>query len=281
MRRLERLVGGDVPQVEGPLRLESRKYLGASYVFLGRRDDAERQFAALLAEDPQHQLDPVAFSRDVITLFDRVRSRLAEAREREAESRRAAEEVLRREEAQRLVRERERLLRLEELAAQEIVEVRNSRFLASIPFGVGQFQNGDETLGWVFAASGAVLAISSIVTGIVYLNLTEQLVEAQALDVEANAATVEDIRSARNATALINRLSILLLGVVGIAGVVDAHVRYVPSRREVRRRAVPDDAHEGEPDPEPAQPEAPQGTTAQSPFRWSLTPFGGQAQWAF
>ena len=275
-RRLEGLVGGEVPQVEGPLRLESRKYLGASYVFLERSEDAERQFEALLEEDPQHRLDPVAFSRDVVELFDRVRVRLSEAAAAEEERRRQAEEEAARREVELAQREQERVARLEALARQEVVEVQNSRFLASIPFGVGQFQNGDEVLGWTFLTAGAVFAVTSIVTGLLYLDLTDQLVEAATLDVAANEATVQDIRDARDTAALLNRLSILFLGVVGIAGVVDAHVRYVPSRREVRPRQLDED---DEADPIDESPDALDGSTPA--LSWSLGPLGGQISWAF
>ena len=274
-RRLEGLVGGDIPQVEGPLRLESRKYLGASYVFLERPEDAERQFEALLEEDPQHQLDPVAFSRAVVELFHQVRTRLAEATAAEEARRRSAEDQARQEEEARARRERARMARLEELARQEVVEVQNSRFLASIPFGVGQFQNGDETLGWVFASAGVVFALTSIITGILYLDLTDQLVEAATLDVAANAATVDDIRSARDAAAVINRLSFALLAAVGIAGVVDAHVRYVPARREVRRRSSGEDG-----DPVPSEEPTP-ATGEETALSWSLGPLGGSVRWAF
>ena len=67
--------------------------------------------------------------------------------------------------AQRLQpREAERMARLERLAAQETVRVQRNRAVAFIPFGAGQFQNGDRTLGWGFlAAEAAFVAIGTAV----------------------------------------------------------------------------------------------------------------------
>lgn len=220
---LEELVGGQVPRVDGPLRLEARKYLGASYVFLGRNDEAEAQFEALVTEDPQHVLDPVAFSSEVLGLFMSVRERTIAARDAEAREEQARQARLDAEEAAR----QERLLALleQERAAEP------SRWIAAIPFGPGQFQNGDETLGWFFVTAGAVTGITSIVTAIIYHSLTNQL--SDAIDQgEVNQAA--DIRDARDITALTNRLSFATFAAIGIASIVDAQVRF-------REREKPDE----------------------------------------
>ncbi len=237
--QLERLVGGEVPRVEGPLRLESRKYLAASYVFLGRPDDAERQFTMLLQEDPQHRLDPVAFSRDVLALFDSARRRLEEERVAAEREQARLEEARRRREAEQLLAERGRLLTLERLARVEVVEQQNSRWIAAIPFGPGQFQNRDDPLGWTFLTLGAATLVSSIITGALYLSFTDQLVDARSLR-PSRALAVDEIESARTAALWINRVSFALLGVTGIASVIDAQVRFVPTFRTERERDLPE-----------------------------------------
>src|SRR3954447_26725303 len=53
----EQLVGGDVPRLQNrSLVLESEKYLGASYLFLGKLNQAEQHFEKLLAMEPEYML---------------------------------------------------------------------------------------------------------------------------------------------------------------------------------------------------------------------------------
>ena len=50
-----------------------------------------------------------------------------------------------------------RLAMLEKLASEETVTSGSSRWLALVPFGVGQFQNGQTALGWTFLATESLL----------------------------------------------------------------------------------------------------------------------------
>ena len=61
--------------------------------------------------------------------------------------------------------------RCEPLASQESVVVRHSRWIAALPFGVGQFQNGQEGLGYALLVSEALLAGASITSGVIYMEL--------------------------------------------------------------------------------------------------------------
>ncbi len=111
--------------------------------------------------------DSLIFPRPVIERFFRVRRSLEEKIRADEEKRLKAAtahaEAVRLEE----VRQRERLVQLEKLASREVVVEKHERWIAAVPFGVGQFQNRDNSLGWFFFGSelltaGAALASFSI-----------------------------------------------------------------------------------------------------------------------
>ena len=85
-RGLESLVGGVIPRARTPVvRLEARKYLGATYLFLGKDGDAREQFRLLLEEDPDYDIDPVAFPEAVVETFQEVQAEVtAELAQKEA-----------------------------------------------------------------------------------------------------------------------------------------------------------------------------------------------------
>ena len=104
-RGLESLVGGVVPRAANSVvRLEARKYLGATYLFLGKDEAAREQFRRLLEEDLDYDIDPVAFPEAVVQTFQEVK--------REVSAERARKDAL---EAAR--RQRERSNEVEDLIA--------------------------------------------------------------------------------------------------------------------------------------------------------------------
>ena len=60
-------------------------------------------------------------------------------------------------------RQARRLAMLEELASTETVIERHSRWFALVPFGAGQFQNGQTAEGWLFLIGEGLLAGGSVV----------------------------------------------------------------------------------------------------------------------
>ena len=147
-RGLESLVGGVVPRATSPVvRLESRKYLGATYLFLGKKEAAREQFRALLEEDPEYDIDPVAFPEAVVQTFQEVQQEVAAKRAREDALEAVRRQREQSDEVEELIRQQERIRALEELAAVETVEKVNSRWIAALPFGIGQFQNQDRPRG--------------------------------------------------------------------------------------------------------------------------------------
>ncbi len=213
----EALVGGEVPRIRNPaLILESRKYLGASYLLLRRTEDAERQFGLLLQEDSSYRLDPVRFPKAVQETFDRVRARV------EREQKRAEAEAARREEAQRRA-ELRRLAQQNEQLRQEAqgqtTEHQNSRLVATIPFGVGQLQNQHRNLGLTLAIVQGILAAGSLATF-----WSHWIVRRR------DVPEVDQDRFRRLARSLriSNQTITGTLAAIMLAGIIDAHVRFRP-----------------------------------------------------
>lgn len=242
----EDLLLGPVPRVRNvALRLESRKYLGASYLFVGRGDDARDQFRQLLEEDAAYTLDPLGFPAAVQTAFNEARLQL-EARQRAAEQ--ATAERLDEEERQRLLRlaaEQERLRHLEELANYETIVLPNSRALASMPFGTGQFRNGNRVFGATLAVGELALLAGSVGT---YVGLRALLATAARCGVEPDCVldrgdpndppTGDELQFIDRERRVRVSNYILTGGFVALmlVGIIEAHVNFVPERRQRRLR---------------------------------------------
>ena len=232
-RGLESLVGGAVPRARNPVvRLEARKYLGATYLFLGEDDAAREQFRLLLEEDPDYDIDPVAFPEAVVQTFQEVRAQVKEElAEKNAleESRKQRERMA---ELEELIRQQQRIQALEELAATETVEKVNSRWIAALPFGIGQFQNENRKLGIMFAVTESAFLAASIATFIGHNSLRDE-----------NPAPSELERAERVEKALRigNWVSVGALLSFYVAGVVEAEVRFRPVIRSTRKRDLPDE----------------------------------------
>jgi len=231
------LAGGDVPQLTNrSLVLESKKYLGASYLFLGKIQQAEQEFTRLLRMDPGYLLDPLAFPEEVQRLFARVKMQLEAERRASEEERKREEQRIAREQTERAQQERERWEKLTRLAEVEIVQEKRSRWLALVPFGAGQFQNGHSALGAVLAVTEGSLLALSVVTYVLHDHLRGQ---------RPKPNEVEDARLAERGFRYTNQISFALFAVVAVAGIIDAQVRFQDTYEYERRRELPPDLREG------------------------------------
>ncbi len=174
-RGLESLVGGAVPRAANPVvRLEARKYLGATYLFLGKKDAAREQFRLLLEEDPDYDIDPVAFPEAVVQSFQEVQEGVAAERARRDAQEAARQKRERSDEVEELIRQQQRIEALEKLASEQTIEKVNSRWIAAIPFGAGQFQNENRKLGIMFATLESAFLAASIATFIGHNSLRDE-----------------------------------------------------------------------------------------------------------
>lgn len=224
-------------------RTSARTYLAACLIASSRVEEARQQFRQAILEDRQLEPpDPVVFPQAVIDVFVQVRSSLMDAlrRQQEEEYLRSAEEAAARRE--RAERERERVAELERLASTETLIHKNERWMAWVPFGLGQFHNDDQTLGWIFLTTELALAATAITATSIELGL-----HARA---EGGRAPLDsgDLTSKVRAAHQVGTAAWLALLGVAVAGVVEANLSF---RSELpaghRRRPLPDSLRPIEP----------------------------------
>jgi tetratricopeptide (TPR) repeat protein len=217
-----------------PLALESRKYLAATVLFLGRRQEAEQQFEQLLSLEPDYMLDPLAFPDEVGRVFGEVKARVeVERAKRELEQARAQAQQSQQSVQQGLVKKQqsENLARLIALAGTEHIEEKHSRAIAMLPFGIGQYQNGHNGLGLVLAVSEGTLLGAAVVSYFLHENLRNQHPDTPGL--------ADDAKVAEAVFRYTNQISIGLFGVLAVTGIIDAQLRFKTGDTYERPRALP------------------------------------------
>lgn len=230
---LEPMVGGEVPTIGDRILVrESRKYLGAAYALTSSRDAAVVQFETMLrgegADLEHYTLDTALFPASVHEVFDEVRARLVRELRDDADA----------QERQRLQRETRRtdaMMQLVSLAQEDEVELENSLALAVLPFGIGQFQNGDDELGAFFAVSESIFVTAAAVSLAAWFPLQQQwersLVDPTAAGVDPDALL---------ALQVVNWVSVGASLVLMVAGIVEAVTSFRPRRTVRRQRPIPD-----------------------------------------
>jgi tetratricopeptide (TPR) repeat protein len=124
---------------------EAHLLLGVAYFETGNRDAADREIEAALALDPTLEINTATFSRGAVTFFEKKRGEL-ERKERE--------------EAARLERSRRQQLKKRFMERAIVLEKRNY-LINFVPFGAGQFQNGERGKAIFFAVTeGSLGAVS-------------------------------------------------------------------------------------------------------------------------
>ena len=224
-------------------RASARTYLAACLIASKRVEDARQQFRQAILDDRQLEPpDPVVFPQAVVDVFLQVRSTLMDDLRRQQE-----EEYLRNAEAvaaqrKRAEVERQRVVELERLASTETLIRKNERWMAWVPFGMGQFHNDDPTLGWVFLSSEVLLAGTAITATSIELGLHSRAEGGRApLD-------ADDLTSKVQAARQVGTVAWLSLIGVAIAGIVEANLSFVselPAGR--RQRPLPDGLRSPEP----------------------------------
>jgi tetratricopeptide (TPR) repeat protein len=251
---------------------QARMYLGATYLAEKRKDDAERVWEKLLVADPGFDPDPLTFPTDVLNTFidtrARIRQRLNDAAAAQARldaEKRARDELEKK-------RQAERLRILEQMAQEEKITVRHSRLVASMPFGAGQFQNGQNALGWVFLGLESALVIGTAVTVPIYINAIDRRNQEH---VAGDPDHKETAYVNRAQTAQVVNLSLAGgLALVMAGGILQAHLGFVPESAETKVRSIPQAKLDPAGPGGPAGPAGPAGLTM-SPW-FTVTPETGQ-----
>jgi hypothetical protein len=216
---------------------QARMYWAATLLAEHQNEYATSLFETILTEDHDFEPDPLAFPTDVVNAFIDTRARLHEkleaiAREqyRRAAERRANEEAARQREAARI-----RLL--EQMASEVEVTEKHSRWVALIPFGVGQFQNGQRDLGWFFLGTEATLVAAGVATVPIYW---VDLANAHDTYTTQTASIAQQYLDRANVVRYVNLGVYGALAITAITGAIQAEAAYVHDPVRVQQRVVPD-----------------------------------------
>ena len=215
---------------------QARMYWAATLIAEHHDEDATNLFEVILTDDRNYEPDPLAFPTEVVNAFIDTRARLREkleAIERE-QYRRAAERRVR-EEATRKA-EIARVKMLEQLAAEAEVTEKHSRWIALLPFGVGQFQNGQKGLGAAFLGTeGTLLAGAAISIPFYISNLRDSTVVYSLADKSVSQQYLDRANTARYVNLAFNGA----LALTAVIGVIQAEVAFVPEVVKLRPRTPP------------------------------------------
>jgi hypothetical protein len=223
----EMAIDGEHPTLKDPTLIpKARMYWGASAFNLGQKDDADKQFETILREDPKFEPDAIVFSAGVLDEFHIVQDRIVRGDVRSQEIARLQTELRVVQVAKK--RQDEELKTLIPMAREEWVIEKRSRVLASLPFGVGQFQNGETALGIVFLSTEAVALVAATVS---YVD-RELFISAKGIPA--------DVSRAATAARIVNWISAGTFIGVAIGGIIQAHIAFVPETKVKRNRPLPD-----------------------------------------
>ena len=178
--------------------IQARQFLALSYYLTEQPDNVREEFAKLLFISPDFKLDPFAVPPPIIEVFESLRKQLK------------AELDLVRARQQSQVKTPKRGLTLRTV---ERTVVEKSQVATLLPFGAGQFQNGNAALGTALLITELCLLGINIGAYLYSLSLDD-------FD-ETQRATVER-------TTLVQYGALALFGVSWSLGVFEARLNFVP-----------------------------------------------------
>jgi hypothetical protein len=217
---------GPTPSIKDPdLVNQSRMIRGASNMYVGRIAEADTQFDRILRTNPKFQPDAILFPPGVIDRFNAMRDKL----EKEAAEKKAGDAATKKIAALEAENTRlsSRLIALEKYAKNYETVIERSRILASIPFGVGQFQNGDVGLGVFFATTEGIALTAATISWAYHYSLPRTPVDT------------EEAQSAANTARVVNWISLGAFIALSVGGIAQAHIAFVPETRQTHTKPLP------------------------------------------
>lgn len=135
----------------------AHRLLALAHLFRGDGEAAEREFTALLQLKPDFALDPVVDPPQAIAFLEKLRAHERQRLEALEQRRRAEDELRRQHDEERRRAEEEERIR----QASKLIE-KHWLAMSFVPFGAGQFQNGQHAKGWVVFGSQLALGVTSL-----------------------------------------------------------------------------------------------------------------------
>jgi hypothetical protein len=135
--------------------VQAHRMLGVAHLFENQPDEAKREFRKLLELRPDYHFDPLLDPPRVVEFFNGVR--------KEEENEIAALEIARKKRDDDVAARKKQETDARCAAqARTITYEKQSNAVNFIPFGAGQFQNGDRGKGWAFLSIEAALGAVSL-----------------------------------------------------------------------------------------------------------------------
>jgi hypothetical protein len=125
---------------------------------------------------------------------------------------------------------------LERLAGEERVTAKSSRWIAALPFGAGQFQNGQNTLGWTFLISEGVFFGAAMTLFPFYLLALQDRSDAR---LQKDEFAAEQYKSRAEGIRIANLTLNGAFAFTAALGILQAQLAYVPERVEMKKRPIP------------------------------------------
>lgn len=216
----------------------SREMELVALVALKRDAEADAAIERILRQNPAYVPDPASLPATVVTRVRDIKTRIE--REMEEKARKEADEKRRKLLSEQKTSDEERkwIAELTALASKETVIEKRSRLVAFMPFGVGQFQNGDTGWGLFFAGAEALTAGGSIVTAGIHGYFGS-------IDVNKpygkTGGEVDPIGLRRQMVDLqiANNILFATWASFTIAGILQANLAFVPEKHVTKERPIP------------------------------------------
>ncbi len=225
--------------------LRARPLYAACLVAMGNEERADRVILEQYRDDPFYELPRGMFPQPVVDRFIEVEAAHREEIERRKADVVAGQQDLAKKRAALAKARAARLAELERMAAEKVIVTTRSRFIAAVPFGIGQFQNDD--IGWgAFFAVGEGLMFTTALVSFIYV---ETLPAPDSVDCGSQIEFDDDgVARPVSCSALTERyligrgINYASLGVglgLLVSGIIEAQVSFEAQDVTKTKRAIP------------------------------------------
>ena len=218
------------PDLPEDLAVEAWRILGLAEYQLKDEASAREAFVHLLSVNPDYALDPFLVPPAIVDFFDRVK------RESEPQLQPLRERKRQLKEQERLAEEAKRKLLAEEIARSgppsKLVVVQERVYLLNfLPFGAGQFQNGDTTKGTIVLVTQALFGAVNIGAILLHNAIADNPSNRCTITTPTNCSNPPIPDSDRQLLSNIDIVKYVSAGLFWASyayGVADSLVHYVP-----------------------------------------------------